>query len=535
MKKITILDCTLRDGGYVNDWHFGYASIQVMIMKLIESNIDIVECGFLSHTKLTNKDKSIFSSIHEVNAFVDTKKYPNTNLALMINYGEYPISVFPDFNQNSSVKTIRVAFHKKDLYEALDYCKMIVKKGFDVFVQPMVTSGYSSEELLYLMEKVEEMQPVALYIVDSFGTMRKKDCLSLYTLFDKKLKTNISIGFHSHNNLQLSFSNAQELIQYDTERELIIDASVFGMGRGAGNLCTELLTMYLNENSQKKYNIIPILEIVDDFLNPIFVKTPWGYSLPFYLASVNNCHPNYASFLLNKETLAVKAINLILSQIPDYQKQQFDFVIVESLYLNFQQCQIDDSKSLELLKKIFENREILVLAPGKTIQSYRSKIHTFIKEKLPLVVSVNFISQEYKTDIVFLSNLKRFETIITQDKHLEDTLIVATSNLLNSTQENFCFINYASVVNIEYSEIDNAGMMILKLMQMLNVPKVTLAGFDGYSANVHDNYFAEELIMGYPLETMNKRNISIAEQLIQFSKTIEIKMLTPSFYVTVEK
>lgn len=116
----------------------------------------------------------------------------------------------------------------------------------------------------------------------------------MFYLVDHNLNRNISVGFHSHNNLQLSFANAQELMQLNTPRRLIVDASIYGMGRGAGNLNTELVTQYINSNLGLKYDNLEILEIIDEYIRPLSMKYNWGYDAAYYIASVAGCHPNYA-------------------------------------------------------------------------------------------------------------------------------------------------------------------------------------------------------------------------------------------------
>lgn len=122
------------------------------------------------------------------------------------------------------------------------------KKGYKVFVQPMVSLNYTDEEFLSLIQLVNHIKPYAFYIVDSFGMMNKKNLIRLFYLVEHNLDESIWIGFHSHNNKQLAYSNAQCLIDTQTARNLIIDSSIFGMGRGAGNLNTELIVEYLNDN-----------------------------------------------------------------------------------------------------------------------------------------------------------------------------------------------------------------------------------------------------------------------------------------------
>ena len=192
----------------------------------------------------------------------------------------------------------------------------------------MYTNTYTQSELENLVKEVNKIEPTALTIVDTAGAMKEKDLLSIFSIFNKLLNKNTAIGFHSHNNLKLSFPNAQALINECKKRELIIDSTVFGMGRAAGNLCTEVITQFLNDNCNSKYNLLPILKTLKEQINPIFLQTPWGYSVPYYLAAINSCHPSYAKYLSDKN-LTIEAIDSILKQIPKNQKDKFNKELLE--------------------------------------------------------------------------------------------------------------------------------------------------------------------------------------------------------------
>lgn len=520
-KNIQILDCTLRDGGYVNDWRFGIAGIDFILRKLYEAGINRIEAGFLSQEEPSIEGRTIFTQIEEINALpaLQGKK----NIACMINYGSYSIEDLPIYS-GSGVDTLRIAFHRKDLLVALDYCEACLQKGYRTFIQPMATTDYSDNELAVLMSRSNEMKPDAVYIVDSFGTMQQKDVLRLLDTYKNNLDESIAIGFHSHNNLQLSFPNAQEILKEDVRHTIIIDASVFGMGRGAGNLCTELLTMYLNENYNTKYQLVPILEIIDSHLNSIFLHTPWGYSIPYYVASINQCHPNYATFLMNKQTLGVRAINVILSQIPDEKKHGFDKQFAEQLYLDYQARTIDDSQTLETLRHQLHNHPVLLVAPGKTIRTYHDTIKQWIEQEHPIVISINFLPEEYNTDMVFLSNTKRFSTM----NELDVTKVVATSNIQD---KRFTQVDYASLIVPGQIEADNAGLMALRLMIRLGIKKVWIIGYDGFTTDIHENYYDDELINSSVTEIFADRNTSISKQLTIIQNQLDVTFLTPSRYV----
>lgn len=319
MAEIKLLDCTLRDGGYVNNWDFGCENIRRIIKNLTSAKLDYIECGFLKDI-IYDSDYSLFDSIQNLSNLLPTNN--DSIYTLMINYGEIPIKKIPQCDSDNI--GIRVAFKKEKFDEAIEFCRQIKAKGYKLFINPQQTIIYNTSEILNCIEQVNKIQPYTFTIVDTSGSMKKQDVLSLYYIVDKHLKKGINLGFHSHNNLKLSFSNAQSLMEQQTDRTFIIDTTVFGMGRGAGNICTEHMTKYLNDNYSGEYNILPILKTIDEQINPIFRKTPWGYSVPYYLAALNYCHPNYAKFLIDQKTVSVEVINDILQRIPQNKKSTYD-------------------------------------------------------------------------------------------------------------------------------------------------------------------------------------------------------------------
>ena len=188
---------------------------------------------------------------------------------------------------------------------------------------------FDFEELKNLIYELNNIKPLCVTIVDTLGNMYEDDVLNIFDVFDKNLYSEIALGFHSHNSLQLSFSNTKALLKKDIKRTLIIDSCLYGMGRGAGNLCTELITKYLNDNHNRNYKILPLLKSIDVDLKPIYQKSPWGYSTPYYIAALHGCHPNYASFLVENNVLD-EDIDKILVQIPKDKKTVYDKDLINS-------------------------------------------------------------------------------------------------------------------------------------------------------------------------------------------------------------
>lgn len=520
MQKIKILDCTLRDGGYINNWNFGLEKSKSIVKLLDKSNIDYIELGFLTKEETTS-NKTLFNDFKSFQNII-SENIDENKLFGMITYGKFPIEDVPIIN-DSIVKGLRLIFKKSQTYEALDYCRKLKQKGYKLFINPTFIDQFSDIELIDIIKEINKINPYGMSIVDSMGTLKEKNLLRLYYLIDHNLNKNIALCFHSHNNLQLSFSNAQCLMNVCKDRELIIDSTVFGMGRGAGNLCTELLTQYINDNYDGNYDIIPILKIVDEQINPIFAKTPWGYSVPYYLAATNHCHPNYAKYLVDKQTVPVEIINKLLKNIPDEKKSSFDATLIKQIYLDNFSNSIDDTTTLDYLKNLLSKKEILILAPGKSLVYEKEKINEFITKEKPFIISLNYIPENYNEDLIFITNMKRFTSL--NNYHIP---LVVSSNIENPPK-NAKVINYSSYLN-DSKMFDNVALIFLKLLIKIGVKSVTIAGLDGFSNIATENYVSNNLINNAKVNEFDERNEIMSEELSKFEKLINIEFLTSTLY-----
>lgn len=526
-RKIKILDCTLRDGGYINDWQFSPECITNTIKKLEEANIDIIEIGFLDDSKKEYpKHCTLFKREDAADAYLTNAiTNLNTNCVLMIMHGKFDISSLRPCN--SFIKGIRYCFKKEYIDEALENCRAIQELGYDIYLQPAALSDYDDSEILQLVKKANKLKIKAFYIVDTFGVMRQYDVVRYFYMIDHNLKTGVPIGFHSHNNLQLSFSNAYELIALNSKRTIIIDSSVFGMGRGAGNLCTELIAQYLNENIENKYDLLPILEIMDEYIMPIYNQHPWGYSAPYYIAAINNCHPNYATYLMNLQTLCIRDINAIIRRIPPNERHLYKKDIIHDLYMEYQQNTVEDTNVIQELSGICSGRKVLLLAPGKSLSTYQKQITAFIEENEPVVISINHIPSAFQYDRVFISNLKRFQNIDEAVSLMKDKVIFA-SNITDD--KSLSVINYANYLNENDSIMDNAGLMLINILRKAGVSSLYLAGYDGFSYSSTKNYYDECLVNNVQFEKQQLTNEAIIEYFRKIRKVMHIEFVTPTIY-----
>ena len=528
MKRINILDCTLRDGGYVNDFNFGEHAIKSIINKLSKASIDVIECGFLKSGAF-DSNRSLFGNMEAARNAIG-KKNANLLYVGMIQYGAISIDEICDYD-GTSLDGIRVTFHEHEIEPAFQLGQALMSKGYKVFMQPVGTTTYTDEALLALVEKINQLRPFAFYLVDTLGVMYKNDLLRMFYLVDHNLNKNIVLGFHSHNNLQLSFANAQELMQLNTSRKLIIDTSVLGMGRGAGNLNTELVTQYINANFDLQYDNLEILEILDEYIKPIRKQFSWGYDAPYYIASINGCHPNYATFLINKQTLHVQDIQAILSHMAVDKRALFDKKYIEQEYYAYQNHHVDDELAREAIKKLIGEKKVMLVAPGHSLLDNAAEISSMIDHDKYFVMSVNFIPKEIAVDAVFIGNTRRFSSVqeLTQQVGNHCTIIV-TSNIKHMAMAKVLVVDYSSYTNEEAIIVDNAGLMCINLLKRIGVGSVLLAGFDGFSQEMKENYYETSMWVDVETERLMQMNIATSRKLKQLATQMKIAYLTKTKY-----
>ena len=521
MNRDKLLDCTLRDGGYINDWNFGFHTIRDIIKKLVNSQVDYVEVGFLRNCEY-DRDKALFNNCAEI-APVLPEKRGNTMFSAMALHNKYDIDKLEPYD-GKTIDVLRVTFHDYDIEEGLTFIQKAKEKGYKVFCNPINIMGYSDEMLLRLFQKVNQIQPYAFSIVDTFGSMMKSDLQRIYSLAEHNLDQSIVIGLHLHENLALSYSLAQEfLAMKSSERKSVIDGSMMGMGRVPGNLCIELIMDYMNKTQGSTYDVNPVLDGIDDHIAQLKQIETWGYNTAYALSAKYNLHRNYAEFLLGKGRLRAKQINQILASIEEDKKTAYDEKYIEAIYVGFQNHEVDDRELLNRLRTEWKDRTILILAPGSSIAEQKNRIDQFISEKNPLVISANFIPENYRQDYAFYSNAMRYSAI--EDKREMENLLV-TSNLIDmSVAQNV--LNYSELCFDDKGKSDNCVIMLMRLISKLGIDRVYVAGFDGYRSegcNYISSYMANQHTKGMEENIRNTRYVA------DIRKKLDVVFLTQSVY-----
>lgn len=521
MSNIQILDCTLRDGGYINNWDFQDSDIIKILKALNRSNIDIIECGYLNNKIGKRNNSTLFDSVITVSKILTSAIPKTVNKVVMINLGDFDIKNLPPKN-DTEIDGIRLAFHKKDFELAYNVSKLIIQLGYKLYFQPMVTKNYKDIEFLTIIERVNLLNPHAFYIVDSFGSMSLEEFHKYLILAHNNLKSTISLGYHSHNNMQLAFSNAISMCTQNFKRDMIIDSSIYGIGRGAGNLNSELITDYLNKSYNKRYDTLPLLEIMDELLVSLMSKNPWGFSPAQFLSASYNCHPNYATYLINKNTNHIVSIKKILDNLSVESKSTFDKKTIKKLYKDFI---IKPKSEIKGDLNISNESKILLLASGKSVNAYKDCIKEKLSEVNCLAIAINHIPFIVCDYYIFTNQLRydEFSEII-------DTKKLVVTNNIEIKVKPFIVLDFSKLVLEQNDElITNATILVINLLIQKEIRSVEIAGLDGYQIGI-DNYSYNESQIALDIASQKEKNSIIKKSLQYFEDKIKIQLITSSIF-----
>ncbi|MGI5096388.1 aldolase catalytic domain-containing protein [Treponema socranskii] len=527
-RDIALLDCTLRDGGYVNNWNFGHSVITGTYKRLDKAGVDYIEVGFLDSRKKFDINRTIAPDTQSYNRIFQNIVKRHAMPVAMIDFGTCDIRNIQDVAE-SFIEGIRVIFKKEKIEQALPFCKEIKDKGYKLFIQAISITAYSDLDMLQYIEKINDIEPYAFSIVDTYGLLDKKKLKNYFNLMDNNLKNNIKIGYHGHNNFQLAFSNSIEFLATDTKRDLIVDSTIYGMGKSAGNCPSELLAMHINQQYGKNYDVNQFLEVLDTDLMSIYEQSYWGYRYNFYISAMQNCHPAYVSYLLDKKTLTVTSINEILTNIPEEQKLLYDEEIIKKLYIDFQSKRSTDSNDLSKLKVFLDGSNILLIGPGHSIVENAAEISKFIKDKTPIIISVNFYSEEFKPDFVFVSNSKRYGKLLDTEIRDTDYKLIVTSNISTFDKNPDFRINYSEIRNHKSCKSDSSLILMLSTLNKIGINEIYLAGFDGFTDGTAD-YCKSSYSFGENSKFNLQLNEIIKLDLLNFKEDMSLNYITQSLY-----
>lgn len=294
-KQPKILDCTIRDGGLVNNWEFSEEYVSDLYQSLNQAGVEYMEIGYKNSPKLLKgaEDSGPWRFLDDDFIKSVIKQKLNTKLSALVDIGRVDENdILP--RSESMLDLIRVACYSRDVDKAVELVQVFHDLGYETTINIMALSNVMESELEEAFELIKESPVDVVYVVDSFGSLDNTNINYFVDKFQKHLP-NKKLGIHAHNNMQLAFSNtllaANKGIEY-------LDSSVYGMGRAAGNCNTELLVTHLKN---PKYKVRPVLEIIERYMLDMRNKWEWGYLIPYMITGSFDEHPRTAMAHLNSD------------------------------------------------------------------------------------------------------------------------------------------------------------------------------------------------------------------------------------------
>jgi 4-hydroxy 2-oxovalerate aldolase len=287
-KDIKVLDCTVRDGGLMNNWQFSDQFVKSIYDNLVEAGVDYMEIGYKSSESAFSRDTVgpwKFTNEADIRRIVG-KGEPKIKLSAMADIGRIAFEdILP--KSESLLSMIRVACYAHQMDKAIALAHHCMDKGYEVTINLMAVSKVNEHDLDEALAAAAKSRVSIFYLVDSFGSMHCESIESLMKKY-KEAMPDKEIGIHAHNNMQLAVSNTITSLMNGAT---MLDSTLLGMGRGAGNCPTEVLVAFLKN---PKYRLLPLFKAIQEEILPWQQKIDWGYHIPYLITGAMNEHPRSA-------------------------------------------------------------------------------------------------------------------------------------------------------------------------------------------------------------------------------------------------
>jgi len=507
VKNINILDCTLRDGGYHNNWDFSKEVVTEYLKTMSSLNIDYIELGFRSFQNKDFKGPTWYTTDSYLNSLSIPK---NLTLGVMVNSYElisHPLGLSKATKlmfkpaKKSKVKFVRLAAHFEDFNETTKICKILKNMGYFVTINIMQISELPKEKIISVAKICQKISPDVLYFADSLGGMEPSQISYVVKIFRKHWTG--ALGIHTHNNLGKAIANSLAAIDLGVTW---VDCTITGMGRGPGNSQTEYLLIEMQNTKKRDINIMPLLQLIKKYFNPMQQKYKWGPNPYYYLAGKYGIHPTYIQEMLSThfdESELIAAIN----QLRHSGGKRYNVDLVRS---EFQRpMPLQKGKWSPILK--IKSKDVLLVASGPKAKDYRNEIEKYIKLKKPFVIALNTNVCINKNLINIYAACNPLKLIADVDLYKSLSLPLAVpdtllSNDLRKKFKNLKILDFGAGLKENHFEFYKTGAVMPKLYTVVyalsiatsgNASRILLAGLDGYGFKDKRTKVVDELFHLY--------------------------------------
>ncbi len=492
--SVTVLDCTLRDGGYYNNWDFDEATVKKYLAAASAAKIDIVEIGF----RFMSSGQFLGAFAYTTDEYLRTLPIPGElQLAVMINAKdlikhnqgvEVAVNKLFDSCEKSPVDIVRVAAHANEIRECEFLLKRLKELGYNVILNIMQIVFLKPDELRQIVQQVRDWGCIdVLYFADSFGSLDPGAVEDLAKLlvseWDKE------IGFHAHNNKGQALANAMAAVNNGIQ---YIDGTILGMGRGAGNVLTENILVELNDKNGGNYYPDALFPLVLHEFQELQEKYKWGPNIFYYLSAVHGIHPTYIQEMLCDGRYSTEQI---LSSINFLKMNSPSNFSAENMLRSTSGGVSGCEKGSWSANGWIDQKTVLILGSGPSINRYSRELIRLIEEINPVVLCLNInhsVPEKYVTAYVACHEMRiLFESV--QYADLESPIVLPISRVadeIRSTLGKAQVLDYGLKVEDEKFIINDNGCVLpgtfalayaLSVANAGGADRILLAGVDGYA------------------------------------------------------
>jgi len=491
---ISLLDCTLRDGGYYNHWDFPESLIADYLAAMAAISVDFVEIGLRSLDRRGFRGAAAYSS----DDWIRSLPVPaGLRIGVMVNAAEliaHAGGVTKALQQlfvpaaESPVSLVRLACHVHEYEQALPACAWLQSRGYLVGLNLMQVSGLDQASLEDIGQRCAAQPPDVLYFADSLGSLGPQQVAVIVNALRRHWRG--ALGIHTHDNMTQALANCLRALD---EGANWLDCTVTGMGRGPGNVKTEYLVLALRDRRKAVCNITPLLAAIARHFAPMQAMHGWGANPYYFLAGQYGIHPTYIQEMLNDSRYNEADILAVIEHFRQAGAKTFSADSLESAR-HFYRGAPRGSWSPSA---VMEGREVLVLGPGPSLAAHRSAIEQYIRRCHPYVIALNTQAGVAPELIDARAACHPIRLLADCEQHLRlpQPLITPRSMLPQDVVDALggkTLLDYGIAIeprlfgfHAEYAVLPTSLVVayVLAIATSGKATRILLAGFDGYGAD----------------------------------------------------
>jgi 4-hydroxy 2-oxovalerate aldolase len=499
---VTVVDCTLRDGGYYNEWDFNARTIERYLRAIARARIPVVELGF----RLPPDGRFLGASAYTTDDYLVALDFPaSATVSVMINAkdliagGTGGIAMVDQLFQNASdspVKLVRIAANFEEIVEVRPAIERLHNLGYQVALNLMKISTIAPDGLVKFGQWASAAEIEVAYLADSFGSLRPSDIDPIVNSIRHSYSG--PLGCHMHDNMSYALINSLQAVMSGVTW---VDATILGMGRGPGNTRTEFLVMELERLGLADIDLLPLLDVVTDDFVQLQASYLWGANVYYFLAAVHGVHPTYIQEMTRDGRYTVDQIVGALQQLGHGSGASFTR---EKMVGASDRVGFGDASGTWNASDWCGERDVLIVGPGPEAQARRQDIERFIERQRPVVIALNLVPplDVDLVDVYVMCDPVRATIDADLLEKIERPIVAPRSVLGNILDVDDSFRDFGLMIQPGRLTVTATGCIVPRLQAVAyaigvaaagNARRILLSGFDGFGRDDSRQTEMEEL------------------------------------------